>query len=77
MSKRNRRGERDYRYGRCQVCDGDVDFESSFERGDIVSCSDCGAEYIIRALQPVRLKLIEEEPEEDEWSEEDRPEEDD
>ncbi len=63
MGKRNKRYEQEHRSGRCEICDGDVDLEFYIERGDIVSCNECGAEYVIRALQPIRLKLVEEEQE--------------
>ncbi|MDD3618373.1 MAG: hypothetical protein RBR09_02525 [Desulfobulbaceae bacterium] len=61
MSKRNRRYENAVRYGRCGMCDADIPLEHFFERGDVVSCGGCGAEYVIQALQPVRLKVQEEE----------------
>jgi alpha-aminoadipate/glutamate carrier protein LysW len=61
MGKRNRRYENETRYGRCEMCDADIPLKYFIERGDVVSCGECGAEYVIRALQPVRLKFLEEE----------------
>jgi alpha-aminoadipate carrier protein LysW len=63
VGKRNKRYEKEFRAGRCELCDGDVELEFYVERGDVVACTNCGAEYVIKALQPIRLKLIEEEPE--------------
>ncbi|HHO47798.1 MAG TPA: hypothetical protein ENN06_05015 [Desulfobacteraceae bacterium] len=61
MGKRNRRYENAVRYGRCDMCDADIPLEHFIDRGDAVSCGECGAEYVIQALQPVRLKVQEEE----------------
>lgn len=61
MGKRNKRYENDARYGRCEVCDADIPLEYFIERGDVIGCSECGAEYFIQALQPVRLRLLKEE----------------
>lgn len=63
MGKRDKKYEQEYRYGRCVVCDGEVELEFYIERGDVVSCGNCGAEYIIKALQPICLRLLEEEQE--------------
>ena len=61
MGKRTKRYEKDARYGRCDVCDADIPLEHFIERGDVIACDECGAEYVIQALQPLRLKQLEEE----------------
>jgi len=65
MRKRNRDDENEFPSGRCEACDGEVELDLDIERGDIVSCNECGAEYAIKALQPVRLQLLVEEREDD------------
>lgn len=63
MGKRSRRYENEVRSRRCEICHDDVELEFYLERGDIVTCGNCGTEYLIRSLQPLRLKRIDEEQE--------------
>lgn len=43
----------------CTVCGGDIIVDAYCEEEDIVYCNDCEAEYLIRSVDPVRLKLLE------------------
>ena len=43
----------------CTVCGGDIIVDPYCEEEDIVYCNDCEAEYLIRSVDPVRLKLLE------------------
>jgi alpha-aminoadipate/glutamate carrier protein LysW len=45
----------------CQICGGDILIDSYSEEDDVVYCNDCEAEYLIRSLDPVRLKLLDDE----------------
>ncbi|MBM9535586.1 hypothetical protein [Desulfobulbus alkaliphilus] len=45
----------------CAVCGGDIIIDSFCEEDDIVYCNDCEAEYLIRSLDPIRLKLFDDE----------------
>ena len=45
----------------CRVCGGEIYIDSECEEDDLVYCNDCEAEYLVRSLDPVRLKLMQEE----------------
>ena len=49
----------------CAVCGGDIIIDGYCEEDDVVYCNDCEAEYLIRSLDPIRLKLIDEEDREE------------
>ena len=42
----------------CGVCGGDIIIDSYCEEEDTVYCNDCEAEYVIRSIDPIRLKLL-------------------
>ena len=42
----------------CGICGGDIIIDSYCEEEDIVYCNDCEAEYLIRTVDPIRLKLL-------------------
>ena len=52
--------------GTCPECEGVVPL-SDVERGEIVSCPDCGAELEVTSVEPVTLELAPEE--EEDWGE--------
>jgi alpha-aminoadipate/glutamate carrier protein LysW len=50
--------EEDSQIEECSVCGGDIIVDSYCEEEDIVYCNDCEAEFLIRSLDPLRLKLL-------------------
>ena len=51
----------------CPECDAEVELEAEVEEGEIVVCSDCGAELEVVGVNPVQLDLA---PEvEEDWGE--------
>ena len=45
----------------CRVCGGEIYIDRDCDEDHIVYCNDCEAEYLVRSLDPVRLKLMHEE----------------
>jgi alpha-aminoadipate/glutamate carrier protein LysW len=57
--------------GTCPECDADVHVDTDADKGDIVSCEECGTDLEVVGLDPVELDVVEEdEPDEDEEDEE-------
>ena len=52
---------------KCPECAADVKLGPDVEKGEIVPCSDCGAELEVVAMDPAELKLAPEE--EEDWGE--------
>ena len=50
--------EEDVQVEECEICGGDILIDSFCEEEDVVYCNDCEAEYLIRSLDPIRLKLL-------------------
>ncbi|MCL2340681.1 MAG: hypothetical protein FWC49_03135 [Proteobacteria bacterium] len=42
----------------CSICGGDIIVDGFCEEEDIVYCNDCEAEFMIRSLDPLHLKLL-------------------
>lgn len=61
--------------GICPECEAEVHVDLDMDKGDIISCEECGAELEIVGLDPVELDLVEEGDEEYDF-EEDEDEED-
>ena len=63
----------------CSECAADIEVdEFDVDRGDQVSCSECGANLVVTGLSPVKLELADEEsavdvaePEDDEAGDDD------
>lgn len=51
--------EDDAQIEECTICGGDIIIDSYCEEDDAVYCNDCEAEFLIRSVDPIRLKLIE------------------
>jgi len=51
---------------KCPECDADLNLDSP-ERGEIVECSDCGAELEVLSSEPIALELAPEA--EEDWGE--------
>ncbi|MGW8195864.1 MAG: hypothetical protein ACWGOX_16535 [Desulforhopalus sp.] len=47
------------RFGRCDICNEPIPIEFYFNKGDEVTCYECGSEYIIISRAPVKLSLLE------------------
>jgi hypothetical protein len=50
--------EEDVQVEECSICGGDIIVDGFCEEEDIVYCNDCEAEFLIRTLDPLRLKLL-------------------
>jgi alpha-aminoadipate/glutamate carrier protein LysW len=46
--------------GNCPECDADVHVDTDADKGDIVSCEECGTDLEIVGLDPVELDIVEE-----------------
>jgi len=50
----------------CPACEAVIDMEDDeFEEGQTVDCPDCGAELEIVSINPVELRVLQEEEEEE------------
>jgi alpha-aminoadipate carrier protein LysW len=56
--------------GTCPECDADVHVDTDADKGDIISCEECGTDLEIVGLDPVELDIVEEEDLSDEDEEE-------
>ena len=52
--------------GTCPECDADVHVDTDADKGDIISCDECGTDLELVGLDPVELDIVEEDYEEDE-----------
>jgi lysine biosynthesis protein LysW len=50
--------EEDIQVEECTICGGDIIVDGFCEEDDVVYCNDCEAEYVIRSIDPIRLKLL-------------------
>ena len=57
--------------GTCPECEADVHVDTDADKGDIVSCEECGTDLEIVGLDPVELDIVEDDDEDDEDDEED------
>jgi alpha-aminoadipate carrier protein LysW len=55
--------------GTCPECDADVHVDTDVDKGEIVSCEECGTELEVVGLDPVELDIVEEEDLDDEEDE--------
>lgn len=46
--------------GTCPECDADVHVDMDTDKGELVSCEECGTELEIVGLDPVELDIVEE-----------------
>ncbi len=46
--------------GTCPECDADVHVDVDTDKGDSVSCAECGTELEVVGLDPVELDIVEE-----------------
>ncbi len=73
MGKRSRQFEEEERFVRCEVCEEDIVVEFYIDSGDLISCEECGSEFIVKSRDPLMLFLLEDEYDEydDEFPDED------
>lgn len=57
--------------GTCPECDADVHVDMDTDKGEMVSCEECGTELEIVGLDPVELDIVEEDSYDDEDDEDD------
>ncbi|MBD0370254.1 MAG: hypothetical protein ICV60_05425 [Pyrinomonadaceae bacterium] len=55
--------------GNCPECDADVHVDTDADKGDIVSCEECGTDLEIVGLDPVELDIVEEDELDDDMDE--------
>ncbi len=55
--------------GTCPDCEAEVHVETDTDKGDIVSCDECGMDLEVVGLDPVELDVVEEDAEDDEEEE--------
>lgn len=57
--------------GTCPECDADVHVDMDTDKGETVSCEECGAALEVVGLDPVELDIVEEEDLDDDEDEDD------
>jgi alpha-aminoadipate carrier protein LysW len=57
--------------GTCPECDAEVHVDTDADKGDIMSCEECGTDLEIVGLDPVELDIVEDEDLGDDEEEED------
>ena len=55
--------------GTCPECEADVHVDTDADKGDVVSCEECGTDLEIVGLDPVELDIVEDD--EDDFDDED------
>ena len=58
--------------GTCPECEADVHVDTDADKGDIVSCEECGTDLEIVGLDPVEMDIVEDD--EDDVDEDDEDE---
>jgi alpha-aminoadipate carrier protein LysW len=53
-------GGREVPTGTCPECDADVHVDTDTDKGESVSCEECGVELEVVGLDPVELDIVEE-----------------
>lgn len=46
--------------GTCPECDADVHVDTDADKGDTISCEECGTDLELVGLDPVELDIVEE-----------------
>jgi len=55
--------------GTCPECDADVHVDLDTDKGEIVSCEECGTDLEVVGLDPVELDIVEEESDDEDEDE--------
>ena len=56
----NSLGGKEVPTGTCPECDADVHVDTDIDKGESVSCEECGTELEVVGLDPVELDIVEE-----------------
>ncbi|MGI8655932.1 MAG: hypothetical protein ACR2LC_12010 [Pyrinomonadaceae bacterium] len=56
--------------GTCPECEAEVHVDTDADKGDVMTCEDCGSELELVGLDPVELDIVEEDNLDDEEEEE-------
>jgi len=56
--------------GTCPECEAEVHVDTDADKGDVMTCEDCGSELELVGLDPVELDIVEEDDLDDEEEEE-------
>jgi len=59
MGKFNKHQNDRERFGKCENCLEYIPIEYYFNKGDEITCYECGTEYIIVSKSPVKLSMLE------------------
>jgi alpha-aminoadipate carrier protein LysW len=55
----------------CPECESDLDIEEDeVDEGEIVSCTECGSDFEVVAIEPLELTKVEEDDDDDDEEEE-------
>ena len=54
--------------GTCPDCEADVHVDTDSDKGDLVTCDECGTTLEVVGLDPVELDIVEDDDEDDDWS---------
>ncbi len=57
--------------GTCPDCEADVHVDMDTDKGDTVSCDDCGTQLEVVGLDPVELDIVDEDEDDSDDEEED------
>jgi alpha-aminoadipate carrier protein LysW len=57
----NSLGGKEVPTGTCPECDADVHVDTDTDKGESVTCEECGVELEVVGLDPVELDIVEEE----------------
>ncbi len=60
MAKMKKEVKNRKRYVACPKCGTEIEIEDFYAKGDIIACDECGEEYVIRSLRPIKLMPLEE-----------------
>ncbi len=58
MGKRNKRFEEEVKFGRCELCGNEIGIEFYYDKGDIIFCNECSAEYKLKSRHPLHIELV-------------------
>lgn len=72
MGKKKRHTDEEERFVECEVCEEEIAIEYYMDRGDLITCEECGSDYILKSRNPMILSLQEDDEEyEDDYYDED------
>ena len=49
----------------CEVCEEPMIIDSYMDKDDVVTCEECGAEYLIESRNPLILEIIDDDEDDD------------